>query len=387
MNNCNSIYDSQEDSVMLEKHVKKLAYGKVLDIGTGSGIQAIAASMNDKVESVLGVDIQKGVIEYCQKNIKNRKISFKQSDLFENIEGVFDTIIFNPPYLPQELKLRDLTLEGGKKGYEVVERFLNDVNGFLKREGVVLLVFSSLTKKDKVEQFMGNNLLDFSEIDKDHIFFEDIYIYKLEKSALLKSLEKNSIKKIKYFSKGHRGLLYTGILKKIKVAIKIKNPKSGALERIQNESKWLKRINKKNIGPKVLIYGKDYFAYKFIDGAFILDYLSKSDKKNIKKALIDIFEQMYLLDSMNVNKGEMHHPVKHVLVENNKPFLIDFERMRYTNKPSNVTQFCQFLTSGKVQRILKSKKIEIDKKKLLNMAKSYKKSLSCKNFNNIIELI
>ena len=150
---CKSGYDPQEDSDLLERHVRKHAFGKVLDMGTGSGIQAIAAAQSTKVQSVLAADTQKGVVEYCKRNIKNDKIKFLQSDLFSKIRGRFDTIIFNPPYLPQELKLRDLTLEGGRKGYEVIEKFLNQVNNFLNSNGIILMVFSSLTKKQKTMQF------------------------------------------------------------------------------------------------------------------------------------------------------------------------------------------------------------------------------------------
>ena len=78
MASCKSVYDPQEDSTMLEKHVRQYAKGKVLDIGTGSGIQAIAAAQNKNVTSVLATDVQKGVIEHCKKNIKNRKINFIQ---------------------------------------------------------------------------------------------------------------------------------------------------------------------------------------------------------------------------------------------------------------------------------------------------------------------
>ena len=152
------IYDPREDSKLLEKYVWEYAKGSVLDIGTGSGIQALAAAKSKKVKSVLATDIQSSVINYNKKNIINKKIKFIASDLFENINKKFDTIIFNPPYLPQELKVKDLTLEGGKKGFEVIERFLNEVNSFLKSDGVILTVFSSLTKKEKVDEFIKDNL-------------------------------------------------------------------------------------------------------------------------------------------------------------------------------------------------------------------------------------
>ena len=141
---------------MLEHYVRQYAKGHVLDMGTGSGIQAITAAHSSKAKSVLALDIQQSTIDYCNKNIKNIKIKFLVSDLFATLKNnkiikKFDTIIFNPPYLPQELKVKDLTLEGGKKGYEVIERFLSQVNSFLKEDGIILIVFSSLTKKEKVD--------------------------------------------------------------------------------------------------------------------------------------------------------------------------------------------------------------------------------------------
>ena len=384
---CKSVYQPQEDSSMLERYVRLYAKGIVLDIGTGSGIQSITAAQNPEVKSVLATDVQEGVIDYCYKNIKNRKIKFLQSDMFRGIKGKFDTVIFNPPYLPQELKLRDLTIEGGKKGYEVIERFLDEVNNFLKPDGIILMVFSTFTKKEKVEEFIRNNMLDFEMLEKAHIFFEDIYVYLLRKSGLLRTLEKKGIINIKYMAKGHRGLLFIGKFHGKKVAVKTENPKSSAIGRIENEAKWLKKLNRHGIGPELLIAEKSYFVYKFIFGDGIIDYMKKSNKIKIKKIIKKIFEQMFVLDKMKIDKEEMHHPVKHIIVSDGKPHLIDFERTHHVLNPKNVTQFCQFLMSGSLDKILKSKKILIKRKKVMELAKIYKNNQSRANLNKIINLL
>ncbi len=387
MASCKSVYEPQEDSSLLERYVRQHAKGRVLDIGTGSGIQAIAAAQNNNVESVLATDIQQGVIGYCRKNIKNKKIKFIQSDLFKNLKGKFDTIIFNPPYLPSELKLKDLALDGGKKGYEVIEKFLNEVNAFLNTEGIILLIFSSLTKKEKVEGFIKNSLLDFEELEKIHIFFEDIHIYLLKKKEFLKKLESKGIANIKYLAKGHRGLLFTGIYQNKKIAVKTRNPKSTAVNRMENEAKWLEKLNKKGIGPKLLFAEGDYFSYEYVDGDLITDYIKKSGKTNIKKTIKKIFSQMFAMDKLKIDKEEMHHPLKHVIISKNKPFLIDFERVHHAQNPKNVTQFCQFIMGGHLETILKNKKIFIDKEKMMELAKVYKNEQNNANFKNLLGLV
>ena len=387
MNSCKSIYDPQEDSSILERWVRQYAKGKVLDIGTGSGVQAIAAAQNPKVKSVLATDVQKGVIDYCKKNIRNPKIKFLLSDLFSNVKGRFDAIIFNPPYLPQDLKIKDLTLEGGKKGYEIIQKFINEVNEFLSKDGIILIVFSSLTKKEKVEEFIKNNLLDFVELEKKHIFFEDIYAYLLKKNEFLRKLETANMQNVKYLAKGHRGLLFTGEYKNKKIAIKTKNPQSKAAGKIANESGWLKRLNKSGIGPGLIDANDDYFTYEYIDGDFILDYFKKSNKRQIKKIIKDVFGQLHEMDKLKIDKEEMHHPLKHVIISGNNPFLIDFERAHYSNKPKNVTQFCQFIAGGHLSRIFDSKKIFIDRLKLMELAKLYKNNPTTKNFKILLKFL
>ncbi len=377
------IYEPCEDSIMLSRCVRKYAKGRVLDVGTGSGIQAIKASQKKNVVSVLATDVQRKVIGDCKRRIKNKKIRFLQSDLFERISGEFDTIIFNPPYLPQELQAKDLRIEGGKKGYETIGKFINEANKFLSMNGIILMIFSSLTNKEKVEDFIENNLMDFKELEKKHIFFEDIYAYLLEKNEFLKKLESKGITDVAYMAKGHRGLLFLGKYKNKKVAIKTKNPKSAAAGRIENEAKWLKRLNRHKIGPEMIMSEGNYFIYRFIDGKFIIDYMDKSGGRHIKKIIKKIFSQMFMLDKLGVDKEEMHHPLKHIIVCNGKPCLIDFERAHFTQKPKNVTQFCQFLIGGRVNHLFMDKGIRIKREEVMRLAKIYKNEQNIKNFNNL----
>lgn len=416
------MYKPREDSLMLAEQVKKYAKGFVLDMGTGSGIQAVTAAKKKNVKKVIALDIDKNSIGYCKEHIKNKKIQFFVSDLFsifkkplnkkinkknKSIKKIinknnikFDTIIFNPPYLPEDLRVKDLTLDGGKKGYEIIERFLNEVNSNLKQNGIILIIFSSLTNKNKIDEIIKNNLLEFKVLSKKHIFFEDLHVYLIKKSDLLKRLEKKNIKNIKYFSKGKRGILFTGDLeinnkkinliklikknKKIKIVIKTKRPESKAVGRIQNEIKFLKILNKKNIGPKLLFFSKDYLIYEFIEGNFIIDYFKNNKKNNILKIIKNIFNQLYIMDKLKINKEEMSHPPKHIIInKKNKPILIDFERSHKTKKPSNVTQFCSFLISGYVFNILKNKNIKVNKNKIIKLAKKYKKQINKNNLNKI----
>ncbi len=196
------------------------------------------------------------------------------------------------------------------------------------------------------------------------------------------------IDKIEFFTKGKRGFLYKGIYKGKSVVIKTKNPHSKAVGRIVNEAKYLEILNKHNIGPKLLFYAEEYLVYEFIEGIFFEDYLvqEKSSQK-VRKVLRDLFEQLYTLDKLGINKEEMHHPVKHILIDKiNKPWLVDFERCYKTEKPKNVTQFAQYLTSKRMVGILKGKGISVEKEKSINLTKEYKKEINKRNLEKIVKM-
>ena len=118
-----TIYEPQEDSHLLAGQVKKYAFGNVLDVGCGSGIQGMAALKNKKVTAITFLDNNPAAIAYVKSHLENplhKPVSYIESNLFSHIEknarfNMFDTIIFNPPYLPDdELDDEKAITTGGK---------------------------------------------------------------------------------------------------------------------------------------------------------------------------------------------------------------------------------------------------------------------------------
>jgi len=148
------------DSLLLVKIVKKEVKkgDKVLDLGTGTGIQGIFAAQ--KANSVLSVDINPKAVECARLNaIRNNlkdKIEVKKSDLFSNIRGEYNLIIFNPPF--RWFKPRDI-LERGEldKNYKTLKNFFKNVRKYLAEKGRILLVFSESGDLKFLEQLINNN--------------------------------------------------------------------------------------------------------------------------------------------------------------------------------------------------------------------------------------
>ncbi|MBS3159053.1 hypothetical protein J4206_07250, partial [Candidatus Woesearchaeota archaeon] len=280
---------------------------------------------------------------------------------------------------PQESAL---ATSGGKHGYEILERFSRKKKDILMN-GMILFLISSLTNPAKVESIMIDHGFTFKRVAKQKVSFEELYVYTAEKNPIIKRLK--GIKNINFLAKGHRGIVYSGTYKGKDIAIKVDlNP--GAVSRVDMESRWLKILNKKKIGPKMLHSGKDFLIMEYIDGEKLFDYVQHSNKNQIRHVIQDIFRQCYEMDLLQINKEEMHHPVKHILITTDGARMIDFERCRKTLDPKNVTQFCQFLTSGSFAYGLENKGLIINKR-ILKFAQKYKNDPSRKNFDTILEEI
>ena len=171
------VYYPREDSDLLAEAVEKHAHGRTLDLGTGSGMQGIVAAK--KGCDVTFADIDAEAIKCAKENAEANGVggTFVKSNMFSNIRGKFDTIIFNPPYVPSgplgRMKEKRIyrALDGGRRGRELIDSFLERYKSFLNRNGIALLLESRQNRyvNDASRQ-------DAQMILKKHYFFEDLVV-------------------------------------------------------------------------------------------------------------------------------------------------------------------------------------------------------------------
>ena len=174
-------------------------------------------------------------------------------------------------------------------------------------------------------------------------------------------------------AKGKRGTVY----KVFFIAVKIKNKERKALGNIEREGKWLRLLNKHGIGKKVYFTGRNFIVYRIIFGKPVLEYFKDAPRREKLRIVMEVFRQCWILDRLRINKFEMHHPFKHILI-GKKIVMIDFERCSYSEKPKNVTQFAQSLNRLGV---------DIDNDKMVKALKKYKENYNENSFKEILKLV
>jgi release factor glutamine methyltransferase len=168
------IYEPEEDSYLLSQVIKKKIKKRnlsCLEIGIGSGIQ-LERLREIGIKDIQGVDIDEGAVNFCKK----KKFNCFQSNLFSKVKDKFDIIIFNPPYLQEnkdEDKESKLATTGGKKGSELINKFLVQAKKHIKKDGKIYLLTSSLTKGIKWNGWKKK------KIASKKLFFEELFVWEI----------------------------------------------------------------------------------------------------------------------------------------------------------------------------------------------------------------
>lgn len=144
----------QDTEVLVETVWEDLEPGmRVLDMCTGSG--CILISLMKRMQTVsgedgitgVGADLSHEALQVAEENASKQKVGavFVESDLFDNVEGTYDIIVSNPPYirtsvikeLQEEVKLHDpyAALDGKEDGLFFYREIIKKSKEYLKKGG------------------------------------------------------------------------------------------------------------------------------------------------------------------------------------------------------------------------------------------------------------
>lgn len=144
----------QDTEVLVETVWEDLEPGmRVLDMCTGSG--CILISLMKRMQTVsgedgitgVGVDLSREALQVAEENASKQKVGavFAESDLFDKVEGTYDIIVSNPPYirtsvikeLQEEVKLHDpyAALDGKEDGLFFYREIIKKSKEYLKKGG------------------------------------------------------------------------------------------------------------------------------------------------------------------------------------------------------------------------------------------------------------
>ena len=153
--NENVLIPRQDTEILVEEVLKELHDGmRILDMCTGSGCILLSLLHYSNDCEGLGVDLSAEALEVAGRNVlkvltpeKAEHVHFLHSDLFEKVEGKFEIIVSNPPYIASAEvdrlmpEVRDheprMALDGTEDGLEFYRRIIAEAGQYLVSSGML----------------------------------------------------------------------------------------------------------------------------------------------------------------------------------------------------------------------------------------------------------
>ncbi len=140
----------QDTEILVEEVMRFLHDGmRILDMCTGSGCILLSLLRYSNECEGIGCDISEKALAVAEENARLLDLAadFVQSDLFENVDGKFEIIVSNPPYIPakmipelmEEVREHDplTALDGGGDGLDFYRKIIKEAEKYLYSGGML----------------------------------------------------------------------------------------------------------------------------------------------------------------------------------------------------------------------------------------------------------
>lgn len=172
------VYPPSEDSMLLVESMDVGQGERVLEIGPGSGVVSIHCALNG-AEVVCG-DVNPKAVALTRRNAEanGAEIEVLETDVYSNVSGRFDTIVFNLPYLPveEEGELAK-AWSGGEDGLGPLPELLKGAPDHLLPGGRVVVVVSSLMDGGRLAEVLGERRVNV--LGEMSLFFERLRVLEI----------------------------------------------------------------------------------------------------------------------------------------------------------------------------------------------------------------
>jgi release factor glutamine methyltransferase len=172
------VYAPAEDTYLLLSAIYVERGEKVLEMGCGSGIISMHMAKAGAVVTAADIDERAANATENSAMLNGLDVRVVQSDLFSDIRGRFDLIVFNPPYLRGDAQgQEDLCWAGGEDGVRLTERFLHEAEKHLEEDGRVLLLVSDDMDPSALEVALSD--WRTRTVASRTLFFEELEVLEL----------------------------------------------------------------------------------------------------------------------------------------------------------------------------------------------------------------
>jgi release factor glutamine methyltransferase len=166
---------------LLISHLKsKIAYSRVVDVGTGSGVIALTLAAEFPKAEVVGVDISEAALLLAHENAERLdltdRVRFLRSNLLESVQPDVDLIVANLPYVSTEdrqnlsrevLHDPEVALFAGANGDELLRQLTAQAPSWLRPGGMLAMEIGIGQSEALVAALAEKNYHDIST-DKDY---------------------------------------------------------------------------------------------------------------------------------------------------------------------------------------------------------------------------